>query len=505
MQKCLPITTDTKMRAYTYDAYLDAIISNKFRTGKIVASIEIDNYEKKAWKYNSDKLIFRRENRGIIFESSSKYLVDMNGILYRDLEKDDEVALTILYQQYSQPWGNIGIFIADDNQLEKKEFKYQFGFFNKVGWYLKDIEGNYFEYGTDRKITTKIVLRKKNSELYFKFVEDKETVWKNYFINNDVMSGSLKIGVNIFLYDNVYFDWLYSNHIQLKYNKNPREVLFEYETSCMRLWNYYTINYFLVYKVEKMKNIRQMNVSLLDYIKVNIRNENYIELWMECYDLIGTVRYHNDRFVHQCVIYGYSDEKQILHVLCINQGKPFFSQITYGDFVKQSNKYDDEALIVSQEYNPEMIPINISVHKCIESLSAYLNGKRLMDWELLLPTEEYYYGITIYDVIKKGRGLEAFLDDKRMCRLICEHKQFMIERLEYLIERQMIEKRTVVKYLDVSKQLYEDALTLQGLVIKYMLSKKDKLLPKIVRYIEKMKSIEETMYPELIKTLETYV
>ncbi len=502
MQKYLPITNNTRMRSYTYDAYLDAIISNKYRTGSTVASIKIDGYEKEIWEFKSRKLIVEKKDSRIFFKTNNKYSIDMNGILFRPLQEYDELALSILYQQYSQPWGNIGIFIANGKCIfENANFLFQFGVFNKTGCYLKDSFGNQYNRNTFLKNKEKIVLRRQGNKLYFEFAGEEQMTWKEYTIGENEKNEELKIGIYISLYNNVYYDWLYSNHIQWKYNKNEREVMFEYETSCRRDWNYYTINYFLVYKVEKMRNIRQMGVSLLDYVKANIDNNSYIELWMQCYDLIDTVRFRKEKFMHQCLIYGYNDRIEKLSVLCVNRGKPFLSKITYKDFFMQSQEYDDGALVVSQDYNPETVPYNMTIQKCMESIECYLEGKRLMDWELMLPSEEYYYGIDVYGVMKDKEGIMKFLNDKRMCRMICEHKLFMVERLEYLVERGMVEEGDVSECLRKAKMIYDDSLTLQHYVVKYMLSKRASLIPKAINYIEKIENAEKELYPQIIQIL----
>ena len=91
----------------------------------------------------------RIEDQRIAFFSKNKYNYGMNGVLFREVGLNYSMELQIEYQQYTNPWGCIGIGIY---QIIDEEWKnnsvLEYGQFNNGKIYIKDF-GIQHEVSTD--------------------------------------------------------------------------------------------------------------------------------------------------------------------------------------------------------------------------------------------------------------------------------------------------------------------------------------------------------------------
>lgn len=389
--KILPINEETSLRTYTYYSYLDAMIHNEYRTGDTRAKIRVLDYEKYEWSFFGDKLRMEELQDGSLNFVREGGSTALNGILFRELMEQDKIELEILYQQYSQPWGCISIFISEEGTPKvTSSFPYQIGNFCKSGCFVKDSSGNQINANQKLFIGDKLVLKKEGDHLTFGCRAGDTGDFTNLHeceIEKQFGSDSFKIGIGVFLYNNVYYEWLYANHLQWRYHKQYREIPFEFESSIERNWNYYMVNYFVTYKIETLKMIRELKMEVKEYIKAFLRDENYIELQMDSFYLKDTVKYQQRHFFHACLIYGYNDEENIFYVLCVNQGKPFLSTISYKDFDLQARQYHDGNLFVSQKYDPEGIPYELKLEDLIHGFRCYLEGRAVFDTGVLIVSD----------------------------------------------------------------------------------------------------------------------
>lgn len=507
MEKCLPITVNTNLRAYTYDSYLDAIISNSYRTGEVKATVRIEDNMPDSWRWITEKATINKKRNSIFVLKSKKYSDKMNGLIYRNLGKNDYVLLSILYQQYTQSWGNIGIVIFESSRMSvATNFLCQFATFNKTGIFAKNKQGNQYNHDFKLKKHEDLVLRRDGNHVFF---EIKDTTINNSrllheFKLDNCINNELMVGINISLYENVYFNWLFQNHIQLKYSKNNREVMFEYDSSVERNWNYYAINYFVEFFNEKKGVLSSLGIKLKDYLRKKLDSDYYVEMYLDSYDLFGLVKYKKNNFLHQCLIYGYSDKKKIFYVIGTSKGKPTKCHISYSDIDKYDEKLDDESLIVSQKYDPEMTVYNFSIDTFIKSLKSYLCNESVIDTNIIYPVDEYYYGIDIYKVFKSPDGLKQLMNDKRISYLISEHKECMCQRLEFIALREYIDWEYIEPYHTLMLEVAEWAKNLQDCIIMYKMTKRERLVSKVLEGINKIENQEQYIYAQLIEVLQKH-
>lgn len=500
MNKMLPITDNVYLCSYTYDSYLNCIMRSKYRIGEIVAVFKISSYDQYQWKVQNEDIDFIEKNGKLVVHSKNKYNLSMNGIVYRDVKEEDEIELNIIYSQYCHKSGYLGVFLYD----EHKNIKYISLNSRNCGLY------SYTEYGVKHDLDTqlikqqdKIVLKKKgqNVQLIVRR-QEKDMVLAKITLEKS-NSSSLKIGVDIKLGDNCYYKWMFLNHIQWKYYKDPNSwIKLDFESTIRRDWVYYSINYFVLYETETISFIKDLQVDILDYIRQKINHSIYLELELDSYDIVDTVKYRKVHHEHQCLIYGYSDDKRVVYIICTNKGKPIKSIITYNEFLNQLENKQEDFEIHTLKYRPDLVnDYEFSPKLCIDSLKKFLNSESQLKTDIVIPTAEFYYGINVYDAILEQGDLHDLILDKRICNMICEHTKCMLDRIKYMIAIHLVSPSEVEELLNQAEANYNLSMDVQIYHLKYIYNRQEKLLMKIRKSLECLKDCDYKLHQNLLDHL----
>ena len=238
-RKLLPITEKSQVYSFTYYSYLQAIIGNNYRIGNIAVVFHVADLNMSEWKLYSKKLTLDTVGKNIVLKTN-RFNIGMNGMFYRELSSHDDVDVTILYQQYSRPWGNISLFVTDDDpEQENCRFNYKLGYFN-CGEYYKKEKGTQEYLGSTNKNQNRFILKRDETKVYF-IIRDfpsGEDIYTQEIMISDVSENSKwKAGIHIELEDNIYYYWFFSNYVQLKWKEC--ELSLEFDLAVRRNWEYY--------------------------------------------------------------------------------------------------------------------------------------------------------------------------------------------------------------------------------------------------------------------------
>ena len=376
-RKILPITQNVRFRTYTYYSYYDAIVSNRFRTGKVAASININGFDEKKWEKKEQKLHIEHSGEGRLIFNADKYNLSMNALVYRTLKYVDEQTIEIYYQQNSQPWGSIGFFISDEVSFESDKYMHQIGRFCTGDLFYRNQQGQTNYYKSSKCI---IQVKKNNKSISFWIYNEKKRRME-LLKESEVNETKLYLGVYVFLYDNNYYEWVFNNYIQLKANKNATDIFLEFDNALKKDWKYFTTNYFVDYNISKLSFLMKLGIDVCKYIKRNIQSNNYVEMDIDYYDIIGTFYYRKQHYRHTCLFYGYDEVKEMFFVLCVDKnGHLKKCQIDYMSVF--SELHDDsnlslsenQDLIIVETYSPEHLPYVCSKESIGRSIKAFLQG-----------------------------------------------------------------------------------------------------------------------------------
>jgi len=435
------------------------------------------------------------ENNKMTF-FAHKYASDMKAFVSRYCEANDELTLKVNYQQISRNWGNICIFIHDKDAMPLDTGfngigRFCNGYFLLINEVLrsKDVQklSNYDISPCSYKL--KLVHNQGKVDLFLA-LEDAE--W-NFIksINEQSSLNKLEIGFIVNVGENQYYNWLFSNYIQLRRDKEVMLPI-EYNVHPMKYWKFYTLNPFINFSVERKFNISKINLSVIDYLKRNILCRRYIELRLDEIFFYGSLAYEEQvHHFHEILIYGYSDLHSLFYAVGFYYGKMKKFQISYDNLLIALS---DEKVInlFLLEYSLDGYQFRFDPRVVKASIGEYIQGKdSALNFSNLIPVKENVAGIQIYDdFLKDSTNFNQLKCDVHISYVLHEHIKLMTERIDFMLYRKIIEKDEIESIQKRFKEINKISSLLNLLIIKNKVRSIPQIDNKIRYYITEMKTIE---------------
>lgn len=476
MKKELPINIDSKIRAYSYYAYPHCIISAEERVGDMTAKIQMHDCEDKVWKSVSGDLTIQQDGDIYSFFATNQYKENLNYCLYRNLEEEDFIHISILFQQYTNPWGAINLFVSDLDEsellLEDDKYLCRLGNFNQDGVYFRNnnIQLNPISNNIN-KTNIELLLYYKAGVVKGYASDDKGKLRKFYEAELSKGKGkNLKIGVQVKLRDNVYYQWLYMNYIQISFTNEYYAWRMDYFYGIIKEWRFSWVNYFLNSHEIKLKYVNRY--GSVKFLQENIDENKYIEVKLDQYNIDNRNEYMTEHHLHQNLIYGYDNTKKVFLVLGFkNNGLLAKTEISYSAIKNQFEKRESVTDIFVVEYRQDSNPVQYNCNYIIDMVKQYLKGENSGYYLNMVVYQQptWIYGVKIYDEWLQGDGIVRVLEDTRVSHLLYEHKVLMKERFAYLFYKKNIHNEESEHILTELKEVEEIALSIRNRVIKMSL------------------------------------
>ena len=263
-----------------------------------------------------------------------------------------------------------------------------------------------------------------------------------------------------------YKEWLYSNYIQLVYyNEYDRSIYLDYEVPTI----YGGCPLLRYSKVE----IKEKN-EFFYYIKELIKDGKYIYIFLDEYYVPTRLAYHKEHYIHDQLIYGIDEEKEIFIIIGYDENHNFVtSEISFEECYQGYMQTDDNwylafLTMTDEEYKMDINKIKIMFEDYLYSRNSKEHWEQYMD--LSDYRSEFYdtrnnvdssYGIGIYEALTKGiyHCMEEDIEiDYRIAYLICEHHSLMKDRILYYIDKKILPNdkdliSAIDDLIDMTKQM----------------------------------------------------
>jgi hypothetical protein len=214
----------------------------------------------------------------------------------------------------------------------------------------------------------------------------------------------------------------------------------------------------------------------------------------------GKSWYHEKHFAHDGCICGYNQEDKTYCVYAYDQDwiyqkfwtpqKSFFAGLKA--MFKQGKYNSIIGIKPKQHYH------SFSADIALKTINEYLNSP-LEDYPETV--DDTVYGIAVHDFIAKY--IDKLYDgsiphermDRRVFRLIWEHKKVMLKRIELIEEAMSFDNTISEAYKDVVRE----ADNCRMLYASHHMKQRNSLLPIIRKKLLSLKSLEQNLLTELLK------
>lgn len=512
-KKELPIHKQPTLRGFTHHANMCSICESYNAVDDLNADIDILNYDDtKKWSISTNNSMIQLEQNNLKVYSD-KYDDKMQAYFYKDCDINEEIVIKINRQIFTSKYASISIvldikpFVADQN----RNFPFDFGSYSNSEIYVR--KNGYIHSIPSlakEEFPKYLKLSKFHKEVVVSYSEDNVgDHWiehGRYTFDEITEDMKLYIGININMNESQWYNWFFTNMIQLKCNPYSNNVHADYYLSLSRNYKYNNLNMFLDYNKLDIKLVNDFNGNVSDFIKLSIKNNYYIEINLNEFYIKERDSYQKNDRDHVNLIYGYDDERKVFMSMGISSNGPLcYTDISYSDFDNALKNCSTLEYITTIKYNPDVHFYYLNLKCMIKFLREYLSGyNSSIDCSYFLPETPEYFGIKIYDNYLDDNNFPIFLKDKRISYIICEHKKIMHERIKFLIKRRVLSESEGAEFLVQTKELLEISNVLMMLVIKNQLKEDVNIYPKIINILKELKEKEIIIYKRLIEVLEKW-
>lgn len=354
---------------------------------------------------------------------------------------------------------------------------------------------------------------RKDQHLYFEVLKD-GFEWQVFYQIDHCSSTDFYIGIYYEPKSFTYFNWLYSNYIQLHCDPTMGElslmqdVELDFFTGFKTRGNYYLNNPFLFTETIERCDILDM-VSARDFFVQSIHNNYYIEAKFNERYIPHRSAYQDYDHNHVNLIYGYDLDREVYYVMGYDENLmlsffpvPFteLERATYTGVPKEINEdYVHRICLASPEKD-----YKLNTELMISFLEDYLSGVNSFERCAFITVPlNRVFGIKVYDCI-----IDCFDFIQRNHRVfysLHEHKMVMLSRLDFLLENGILQSGQYDRIYQIYKDITWKTEKILYMVLKHHINRdlsfsrgQKETLANMLREIQRT---ELEILPELIDIL----
>ncbi|WP_214483011.1 hypothetical protein [Bacillus sp. SM2101] len=294
-------------------------------------------------------------------------------------------------------------------------------------------------------------------------------------------------------------DWYLARSIQIYGNNNKQTIDIFQAHNLNKLSTPFV-------SIQSTKDNESIEDSLVDYLN----NGYYVRLYLDQYYLQYRARYSKSIKTNDTLIYGYNSQTDSFKYIAVNKNGVFEKKILLKEHILNAFKFanptekDKQKIYLYKLTNRNSIDIKDLKNTVLSSLDEYLNVKNssknfphLMEY---YSEKDYIFGVDNYNLLishlESAKSNEKELNITNF-QILSEHKQTLLHVFHSLQQLGNLDSQ----YTEQMKKIFGLAENLKKSVLRYMLTRKDSVFPKL---IEKIKDIQKEEV-ELLEKITTVI
>lgn len=502
--KKLSINKNPYVRSFPYHTFIDIVCNNDLTNSSKIAEFEILNEKIDFWDIYTSKTTYEiLDAKVCVF--SNPYVEKNNFKIYRRIKENDEITVKINKHLFTNAWSNINFFISDSNKLqeipnfEKNAPSVTFSRGIGYGFYMH-IAGLFHSLFKTRKLIFPYYIKIETTKSMIRFSFRDKDDWKKLTTLEYNYSENNCLGIDLNIADNQYYNWIFTNFINLQGNLTDL-VRLDWINTPKRNYKFYSINPMITFENVELGILN--SYEMFECIRNNIDNNKYIEIYLNEKYINNTLFYQKYDFVHENLCYGYDEDNKLIFLVNMRDGKPNLIEVYIDDFLKGFFYNNNNNFVNTFLYNTDEAYYRFNKKYMILNLRQYLRGANISEnFGFCSNVENKTYGIDIYDLLATEEGILKLLDDKRISFLIYEHKKIMCDRIQFLYERKEFGNDDYLKFYSVFQDNLNNSELLLMLVLKNSIKSINDINSKINNLIKKIKNNEIQYINELITLID---
>lgn len=507
MKKVLPININPYIRTFSYHGFHHAVISTadkvNLHMGDEAACIQVKNFNQYTWQTECKDLKYQVDSDNILRFFSNKWNVNMNVVFWRECDVYDAIDVIVYNQLHSNVWATIALFLTSDEKNNTNDnpddpfIEAEVGNFSKDGLYYRITSLPHVKILPEPLMPLRMSIIKTAENILIRYSENNQDTKEIVIVDNVSDYVINRIGFRVTLGCNSYYEWLFSNYINIYFNPSNQYLPFDYLCNLHKNWDLHTNDYFIDYFSENENAISTLGFSLIDYIKKMIDLGRYVETLMND-NIHFRVGDENGPFFHQNLIYGYDDPAEELYTLYYKKGKICPGKMKYSDFTSPRNHIPNRKICI-YKYNPGYERYTLDTRHILQLFQEYINSQNISYYEPQYDNS-YSFGIGALQKLLSYEK-EILISDRRISYLIYEHCVCNRDRAEYLYCKNLLNYEQFDYLYQIAKEECDLASIMIALALKQNMQE-NRDLHKLKKYLNEIIDLETKYTVKIISCLK---
>ncbi len=328
--------------------------------------------------------------------------------------------------------------------------------------------------------------------------------------------------LSIMSIDEDYLPWFHSNYIQLCGMKDYRDTTdlpLDFYLGPRKDSNYNVNTNWLTFLSTDRQLVERTCGDIIPYIMACIDQNHYVALLLDEFYMKDRWAYHNRKWEHENLIFGYDLERRIFHIIGFKGTIRKFraSEISFDVFRAAYEQCDDREqgdwrnnifLIrkVPKEIGPFKGKYDFDLDLVIQTIEEFLEShdasKKFSMFHNNL--NHVVFGMEVYDSIKTN--LPDFWYDIRPVHVLVEHKSCMVDRIQYLKDNRYLAEEEYTYLHDSYSTMVHTCTIMRNMQLRYIASKdreKDRhWLDRIITELDQLAVFEKEVLERMLAVLK---
>ena len=275
--------------------------------------------------------------------------------------------------------------------------------------------------------------------------------------------------------------------------------------------------YLLTQSIDKT-SFDKNKFCFIDFIESQINNGYYVVTHLNQFYLSSSRHHENKDYMHPTFIYGYDYNNKTVFVSDFYDNGKYVSKTVAYDEINQSYNFDhlssnapmEHYGITLYKYTPSRYQTNTTLLK--QTLTDYVQGidstrRYFYSSQFQFANskvDDSFYGINCYDMLNAhidfNQNNETTLDI-RPFHLLCDHKNSMKIRIEYLSFISVIANSEKVELLLLCENLIQQTVLFRNLALKCMIKNDKNILGTLHENCYALKKLDREFMMALLQVL----
>lgn len=296
--------------------------------------------------------------------------------------------------------------------------------------------------------------------------------------------------------------WIFDRYIQLQVETDPNDTFLDFYDDGVRendLLPAYFCPFIEWRRIDRERNYPPIE-SFVDYVKYQIDHDTYVDTPLDQYYLSCATKFNNRHFLHETLIYGYSDEDQTIKVADFyDQGKFTFCSVPYSELEASGAELTNFINLYSFRKFDYKFDIDITRTFIADFLSSQDSfAKYRISYEER--NKNVVFGLEIFDYLVNVFNNQTYLN-RQSYHTLYDHMRIMRLRIDYMNRIGIISDAVRDNLVNDIDFLINKTQILQNIVLKYNMTRKQADKDRINFNCVELKREEKQLFEKLVASI----